>query len=112
MHAIVRAKPDTAFAIDQLRSIVRTQIVGFRITGRSLIKRIDSPVPCRHAQQDLPWHLLDYPDTVGSVDNLGRLSPEYWIGRGEIAGIASGFVEKLLTFRARHHPSIGVHSKA
>jgi len=109
MDALLLAKPDIAFAIDQLRSIVRIQIVSFRITGRHVIKHIRESPPCIQPQHAACW---ENPNAVGSVDNLLRPVPQYWISRWQIARITSGFVEKLLTFRTRHDHSIGVHSKA
>jgi hypothetical protein len=41
-----------------------------------------------------------------------RPIPQYRIGRGEIARMAFGSVEKLLTFRVGYDPSIDVQSKA
>src|SRR5262249_38631136 len=40
MDAVLLAKPDVSFAIDQLGKKVGIQIVSFRITGRRIIKHI------------------------------------------------------------------------
>src|SRR5262249_48571316 len=106
VDATLLAKPDIAFAIDQLRKKVRIQVVSFRITGRSLIKGIGNACGCSYVQHD--WLCSGYPDALGSVDNLIRRLPKYWIGRREIGRMASGFVEKLPTLTARYDPSIGV----
>ena len=69
MDALLIAKPDIAFAIDQFFGHVRIRVKSFRITERCIVKSLGQPLTCSQAKDDGGPEGQN-PDALGSINNL------------------------------------------